>query len=333
MGATTAGQVFKDFEKGVVKPFYFIVGEEPFQATEILERAKKFFVPDPESADFSYESFEGEGIDGNKLLASLEMMPGLFADESAKRFIVCQRFDKVAASQMEILEPYFANPSPTTVFLMTGAKMDKRKSWTKKVMEKGDVVEVSEPYDRDWPKWQGYFEKKVEKRIDPEAWTLLVEASNRTLSLLWPEVQKAALYVGTNPTITLKDVEKLVSGGGIADIFAFAEDVVAKRKYPAMKKYQDLLRNGESEIKILSLVVRQFRMVEQCLRLTSKGITDSKVIAGKIGAHPFFVSKIIQQTKGRTLQGLGKSLSKLADVDYRMKRGDGDLFTLFLSNP
>jgi DNA polymerase III delta subunit len=72
-------------------------------------------------------------------------------------------------------------------------------------------------------------------------------------------------------------------------------------------------------------------MVEQCLRLMSKGITDPKVIAPKIGAHPFFVSKVIQQTKGHTLKSLGKSLSQLADCDYRMKRGDGDLFSTFLT--
>jgi DNA polymerase III subunit delta len=91
-----------------------------------------------------------------------------------------------------------------------------------------------------------------------------------------------------------------------------------------------LLHDGENEIKILSILVRQFRMVDQCLRLLDSGITEPKAIAPKIGSHPFFVSKIIQQTKGHTAKSLGRALDLLSECDYRMKRGEGNLFDGFL---
>lgn len=329
MPVTTAQQVFKDLEANTWKPFYLIHGEEPFQMGEVLQKLKKFFIQDETGGTFNYEVFDGEGLDSSALLASLEMLPGLFGGDSL-RLVVCQRFEKATASASEILESYFKNPLETTCFVLTATKVDKRKSWYKQVEKQGAVIEVSEPYDREWPKWHGYFEKKIGKKIEADAWEMLLESSGRMLSVLWMEVQKAATFVGEMDSIRGKEMSQLISSGGLSDIFAFAEDVVCRRQLDAVSKYQNLLLSGENEIKLLSILVRQFRMVDQCLGLMKKGITDSKTIAPQIGAHPFFVSKIISQTKFHSPKSLGHALDLLSECDFRMKTGEGSLFENFL---
>ena len=327
----TAQQVFKEFESGKWRGFYLIVGEESFQAGEVIKKVKDFFLKGSEAhLSFSFESFEGDQLDVGALLASLQTLPGLFDGPETIRLVSCSRIDKLSSSDIEILENYFSDPCPSTCFLMTAAKVDKRKAWVKAIEQRGAIIEVNEPFERDWPKWRGYFERKSGKKISEEAWDRLVQSANFTLGLVWSEIQKAVLFVGEKQEITLSTIKELVSDGEAADVFAFTEDVVNRRRLDAMMKYEMLLREGENEVKILSLLVRHFRQVEGCLELLSKGIMDSKVTAQQIGIPPFFVSKIQGQAKRHTLDHLRQTFHLLAESDYSLKTGEGSLFDKFL---
>lgn len=328
---TTAQKVFKDLESGKWKPLYLIAGSEPFQSNEIIKQFKNRFVKEETSQALNFETWDGEGLNGSELLNSLDMLPGLFSTEEETRFILCQRFDKAPAGSLELLQNYFKNPSSSTVFLMVADKVDKRKSWYKAIEEAGDIIEIREPYDREWPKWLGYFEKKYGKRIEPAAWEMLVSASGRCLSLLASEIEKMAVYLNDKSTLQVADVQAMGAYSAGEDIFSLVEDVALNKKASALRKYDVLMRQGESDIKLLSIIVRQFRMIDQALRLTKSGITDPKVVASQIGAHPFFVSKIFDQMKKHSEEKLGRILDLLAQSDYQIKTGDGNLFEKFLA--
>lgn len=325
-----AAQLFKELEQNKIRPFYLVVGEEPFQVSEITYKIKNHFLHSKSDADFSFESFDGETSDPHQLLSSLDMLPGLFDDPQSHRLVKCERFDRFNAASLEILKSYFDNPSPTTVFLILAHKIDKRKSWVKKVQDEGLMVEVAEPYDRDWPKWRGYFEKKCGKQIEVPAWEHLVEFSGKILGLVWQEVQKAAVFVGSKPVISQTDIEQLISSSLKADVFQFADDVIAKRKNLAMKGFEALSLEGESEIKILSILVRQFRMIDRCQRLLASGMKDPKLLAPQIGTHPYFLGKILDLAKGQSSHEIQRGIHLLAETDYFLKTGQGRLFDSFL---
>lgn len=326
-----AAQIFKELDNHQIRPFYLIVGEEPFQISEIASRIKDHFIKSDSEAAFSYECFDGETGKPDQLLASLEILPGLFDEPNTFRLVRCDRFDKFSASALEVLKPYFENPSETSVFLILATKLDKRKAWVKAVLQKGLMVEVSEPYDRDWPRWQNYFEKKCGKKIESPAWEKCVEYSGKKLSLVWQELQKAATYVGDKPGITQKDIDELLSTSLRSDIFQFAEDVIAKRKFQVMKGFEALQLEGESEIKILSILVRQFRLVERCQKLMKQGIRDPKVLGPKLGTHPFFVSKLQELSKVQPERELERGIHLLSETDYLLKTGQARLFEGFLT--
>lgn len=327
---TTAQKVFKGLDSNDWKPLCLVVGVEPFQANEILSQFKKRFVGEDVSQALNYEVWDGEGLNAPDLINSLDMLPGLFSVEEEIRLIVCQRFDKVAPAHLELIQNYFNNPSNSTVFLMFAEKVDKRKGWYKAVDDGGDIIEIREPYDREWPKWAGYFEKKYHKRIEPAAWELMVSATGRCLSFLASEIEKISVYVGDKPSIQISDVQAMGASSSGEDVFALVEDFAMKRKSATLKKYDALMRNGESDIKLLSIIVRQFRMLEQALRLSKQGITDPKTVASQIGSHPFFVSKIFEQMKKHNEESVGNTLNLLAQCDYQIKTGDGNLFERLL---
>ncbi len=326
----SAQQLFKELDSNQTRPFYFIVGEELFQANEILTRIKSHFIKDDISSSFNYESWDGEHLDAGALLSSLDTLPGLFSDADSIRLVVCKNFDKVPAASLEVLDRYFKDPSESTCFVGVATKIDKRKAWVKAVEAKGATLEVDEPYERDWPKWHGYLERKVGKQIDNDAWEMLVLSSGKSLSVLWAELQKTAVFAADSPRITGRDVQVLASSPEGTDVFALADDVVNFQPYGSMKKFYDLVKSGESEIKILSILVRQFRLIERYLEASKKGVTDSKAMASQIGVHPFFVSKVAQQSKKHTAKSLHRTIEQLATCDYRLKTGDGGVFEHFL---
>lgn len=324
-------RVVRELETGKWRPFYLVVGDESFQANLVAQTLKTYFLKDESSKEFNYESWDGEQLDAKALVRSLETIPGLFDDPDTIRLISCSRFEKLSPSGISEMEDYFKNPSPTTCFLIFCTKVDKRKGWYKRVSQRGLVVDVSEPYDRDWPRWHGYFEKKLGKKVDSDAWGILIESSGRKLSLLWAELQKLDTYVGKKNSISRDDVVASVAVTEGGDVFQFVDDVLCGRSLAAMREFDELLRGGESEIKILSLLVRQFRLVDQCKKLVEQGVVDSRAIGPKIGVHPFFVPKVVTQTKHHSFSSINWSIQKLADCDFRLKVGESGVFEGFLA--
>ena len=329
--AVTAQKIFQDLDNNQWSPIYLLVGDEPFQISEVADRIRQRFVKGDASAALNYERWDGDGLNGRELRESLETLPGLFSDGEDGKLVVCQNFDKAPAHALEALEDYFENPNPSTCFMIIAPKVDKRKGWYKRAQKSATILEVAQPYDRDWPKWQGYFEKKSGKKIDLEGWQILVESSGRNLAVLWSEIEKAVIYVGKNASINKQDALAIAATSGEADVFEFVDDVVSKHRTKALMKLESLVRNGESEIKLLALIVRQFRILGKCQRLTQQGITDGKALGPALGVHPFFVSKIQGQAKLHSPAKLSDTLCQLAECDFKMKTGQGSLFDAFLA--
>jgi DNA polymerase-3 subunit delta len=330
MATATLSQALRDLEVGKWSQIYCVVGEEPFQASEFSEKVRQHFIKDTDGGGFNYDVFDAEQTPAADLLASLDTLPGLFDAPDSVRLVVCRRFEKVPATTLELLDAYFKNPAPQTCFLILAEKVDRRKNWIKEVEKHGTVLEVAEPHDRDWPKWRSFFERRCGKAIEPPAWEALVDVSSRTLALVATECEKAALYIGEAPAVRLQDVRE-VSGTHVADdIFQLSEDVVARRSMAALLKLHRLLLAGESEIKILAILLRHFRQVATCVQLMDSGVRDPKVLAPQIGVPPFFVPKIQDLARGYNARTISTVMARLAACDFRLKTGEGSLWADFL---
>ena len=327
--AVTAQQVLRDLEKKSVKSVVLVVGDEPFQAADIEARFRSALIRTSTEENFNLELWDGEHLDVARLLTSLDTLPGLFCEAISKRLIILKQFDKVPAASMERLQSYFENPAPDTCLLIFSSRADRRRSVYRLIDQVGDWIEINEPYEREWPKWHPYFERKCGKKIESSAWEMLV-AANRSLSLVWAEIEKLSLFIAAAPTIRKNDV--LAFSGGVAggDVFSFVDDVVNRRRREALEKLHFLLISGESEIKLLSLIVRQFRLMDQVKRLAQTGIVDPQTIASQIGIHRFGVGPLLQNARRYSDRELAQGFSLLVEADYRMKLGKGGLFENFL---
>lgn len=324
--------MFRELESGKIRPAYLIVGEEPFQIDEICARFRAHFVKSEAESEFNSDRFDGDGLSLSDFASALDTLPGLFSDgESACRLVSCRNFEKVAELAGEVVERHMTLEGEVTCcLLLVASRVDKRKAWYRAVDQAGGVIEVSEPADRDWGKWRPYFETRVGKRIESEAWSALVEGSGKRLAIVWSELSKLSAYVGDRPAISVDDVR--VAGCDLAseNVFTFIDDIVCNRKYAAVRRYMELAEGGENEIKMLAIVAKQFRLIWQCLHLPSEATGDPKSVASRLGAHPYFVSKVLAQARLHSPASVSRALGLVAEADHQLKSGGSDMLSLFL---
>ena len=81
---------------------------------------------------------------------------------------------------------------------------------------------------------------------------------------------------------------------------------------------RDMLLAGEPEIRILFMIIRQYRLMLQAKLLHTKGYT-AKAIVQKTGWHPFVAKKVLQQSRSYSGSELEQALRFLLELDIRLK--------------
>lgn len=322
-------QLVEALAAGHAKPIVVLSGEEHFQVEEAVTALKNYYLVAQEDRDFHFEILEGESLTAERLREACEVLPGLLEPSRGARLVLCRRFEKADTSVQHYLETYLADPLTSTALVLTVSKIDKRRGWAKAAQKQGWVLEVAEPYERDWPKWKGYLEKKFRKRIALDAWGVLVELCGRRLGLVASEFEKAALYQSASE-IGAEDIWAVAAATAAADIFKFAEATFMGNASDALQRYRSLIHSGESDIKLLAILVRHFRQLRACHQALEEGITDPRVLGPRIGVPPFFVANIVSAARRYSSERLSDTLHRLARADYSLKRGEGTLAELFV---
>jgi DNA polymerase-3 subunit delta len=151
------------------------------------------------------------------------------------------------------------------------------------------------------------------------------------------ELSKLSTYTGEGGTITADTVSSLVARTLEQNIFELIEKVVRKDRANAMQIFYDLLKANEEPIKILSLLINQFRLLLQAKELAALGYGQQQ-IAGNLKVHPFRVKLALGQAQLFQSSELTAIMNELAEADYVMKTGKMDkkltieLFLLKLFN-
>lgn len=93
-----------------------------------------------------------------------------------------------------------------------------------------------------------------------------------------------------------------------------------KKQRRALDLYYELLALKEPPMRILFLLVRQYRILFHVQSLQVKGY-GRKEIAAKAGLHPFAVGKYMEQTRYFKMEELRAVLEESAELEERVKTG------------
>jgi DNA polymerase-3 subunit delta len=310
--------------------FYVLHGEDEFTRSETLADFKRRLGP-PSTVDLNTTVLDGSRLTLSELHHACDAVPFL-AD---RRLVIVEGLLSRLTSRegrtlpdakqklLDDLADYLPHLPPTTRLVLVedhALPSSPPILGLAKQAKRGYAKRFGRPDDRTLPRWIKRRTHKHGGDIEPQAAHRLATVVGADLRLLDQEIVKLVTYKGGETTISVTDVETLVPYSQDAVIFDLVDALGRRDGSTAAKTLHRLLDEGEHPLRLLGMIIRQFRLLIQVKTLKAKGASSSDV-AKTLDIHPFPASKLYNQATHFTLAQLEKVYRYLSETDLDIKTG------------
>lgn len=232
--------------------------------------------------------------------------------------VVLRNVDKLKTDDQHLLAEYAANPSPATVLVMTAGKMAKSSVLYKATDKTGQVHEFATPKGSELAKWVAEEFKTQGQDVDAATVLYLINRVGTDQATLHQEVMKLVAYAGADGRVDEPAVDAVGARNPETNIWALVDNLGHRRADDAIVELNRLLADGEPAQRIMSMIVRQYRIL-----LKAKSLDTAKAAntAAYLGVAPFVVDKYKTQARRYSLPELRQVYCLLKDADIAMKTG------------
>lgn len=321
-----------------LKAVYVIKGTEQYLIDKAKEALLESVLENEEEMEFNFGSFNMKEMTVNQAIQEAESFP--FFGERRLIFITDPYFltgEKVKNEpkhDLKELETYMQNPSEfsVVVFFAPYEKLDNRKKITKLLNKEAEVLDVQPMKEKQLTTYVKQLCKSKGYQMKDQTFELLLNRTDYNLSKLMSELEKLFIFHSDTKFIEKSAVETLVTKSLEHNVFEINDLVLNKQAKRAIEVFQDLILQKEDPIKIIALMLGQFRLLIQVKILRNKGYQQGD-IASVLKVHPYRV-KLAMQKEGKFDQKLlSKAYHQLIDADFKIKSGQVDpeiQFELFI---
>lgn len=310
---------------GNLSPVYLVQGNERYFIERIRETLFDSTLEE-ESKDLNFVSFDMEIDTISDALHEASSLP-FFGDRKLvfienPYFLTGQRVTNAPDHQLEELEAYLKEPAEFTVLVLFAPyeKLDRRKRLTKLVEKEVQMINVAEAKEHDASRYIKESIKEKGYKISDEGFQLFIERTDGKLSSMMHELDKLFLYNIESKNITKKSIDQLVPKSFEQNVFELNTRVLDNQVDASIELYQDLLTQKEEPIKIVALLIGQFRLLLQVKILHGQGYPQGD-IAKVLKVHPYRVKLALQNVRKYPKNLLSEALNYLIEADFKMKTG------------
>ena len=294
---------------------YLLTGDENYlilQAKELLVHAMV-----AEGDEMNYAVFEDSKIDLQQL-RELAMTYPLFA---TKRVLVLDRTGIFKSGKDAFVEILQALPE-TTCVIICEPEVDKRSKAYKWIKKNGYVGEFlkKDQTEKVLMRWVAALLGKEKKKIRESDVRFFLERVGDDMFQIKNETDKLISYVGERKEISSEDIEQITSGEVQNKIFELMAAIAEGKKRQALAYYDDLILLKEPPMRILFLIVRQYRILLLISNMRSLRKPD-KDIAQAAGIPAFAIRKNAAQLGGYTVPILEHCIASCIQVEEEIKTG------------
>lgn len=303
----------EDLKTGQFKQIYLLYGEEGYLKRQYRDRFVKAMLPEGDTMNYAH--YEGKNINVREVIDLAETLP-FFAQ---RRLIVFEDtgFFKSAGAE---LADYIKDMPETTYFIFVENEVDKRSKLYKAVKAKGHIVELTTQDEGTLKRWIQGIVRREKKQISDSVILYFLNKVGTDMENIQRELEKVFCYALDRQEITREDIDAVCVTQITNHIFDMVNAVADKNQRRALDLYYDLLALKEPPMRILFLMIRQYRILFQVKGLLKQGY-GKKEIASKAGLHPFAAGKYMDQAKKFRMSELRAVMEDGADIEQRVKTG------------
>ncbi|NNJ09656.1 DNA polymerase III subunit delta [Chloroflexales bacterium ZM16-3] len=296
---------------------HLLHGPDEYQRSQTLARMRADFPPD--LADLNVASLDGRKLKIDALAAACEAMPFL-AD---RRLVIVSDALKhtKAGKDREDLRAYLEHvPAFCDLVFVESDDIDRRSILFTYLKKAASVQEFTPLQGSELTRWVAERAKALQVRLEPAAAQRLIEFVGGDSRAIVNEMEKLASYVGRGGRITPTEVDLLVQDGQEQNLFAFIDDLSARRLGSALRGARQLLEDGQAPTYIMFMVARQVRILLGVRELSAQRRRPDD-IAAELGQRPFVVKKAMEQVRGFEAGVLERLHDRLLELDLATKTG------------
>jgi len=301
--------------QGEIAPVYLFYGEEDYLIAECAAQLKKK-VLSSELGDFNYNLFYGEETTADTIINAARIMPVL----ASRRLVVVRNVQYFKEPALSKLTAYAASPSPTTVLILIGNKLENKSGWIKSMARQAVVVRFYPLFEHKLASWiisrahaEGY-------GLTSEGAQILLEATGNDLQLIQHELDKLFAYVGERRKILAQEVELVCGHTRQYSIFELVEAIGNKDCEKAVSILGRLLAEGEAPLSILGMISRQLRLIWVASEMIAQGLSEAEIMQ-KLGWRSKWQKKLVKQATHFKTTELPKAFEHLLACDTELKSG------------
>jgi DNA polymerase-3 subunit delta len=311
----TYEEIINDIQKGMIKPIYFLYGDEPYFIDQISDYIEKNVLSEDEKG-FNQMVLYGRDVDMSEVVSNAKRFPMM-----AERQVIIIKEAQDLSRSIDQLEPYINNlvPSTVLVFNYKYKSPDKRKTVFKKLANVGVLFESKPLYENQVPAWISLYIKQKGYQMDPKAALMLVEFLGTDLSRIANELGKLFIVLPLGHVISPKDVEDNIGISKDFNNFELRKAIGAKNVVKANQIIQYFAQNPKNNptVVTISLLNAFFTQLLQFHSLTNK--TDKNAVAALLKVNPFFVGDYMEAGKNYPMRKVSEIIGYLRDADMKSK--------------
>ncbi|WP_077368004.1 DNA polymerase III subunit delta [Anaerosalibacter sp. Marseille-P3206] len=328
-----------DINKNKLKTLYLFYGEEEYLIDYSLKLLKDKYI-DSSFETLNYQILEGKDIQFEDIQNACETLPFM----SEKKIVVVKDLgifsrkkrgevaDEKPSKKKDPLKEYLQTLADYVclIFVEKEGKVDKSKAIVKTIGKTGEIVEFSKLKGNNLNEWIVNTFKKYGKTIAPYTLNYLIEFSfyfsrdsNKTLYDLENEILKLSNFVGDKKEVTKTDIDNVMAKSLETNIFALLDSISTKNVNNSIKIYNEMCASDVPFLKILHMIVRQFRLIKHYIVFTKGGYVGGDAMS-KLKISSFEYNKIARQSQNFSLKQLNRALDLCLECDKLIKTGSMD---------
>jgi DNA polymerase-3 subunit delta len=323
----TPEQAIAEAHAGELRPVYLVSGDEPYFERRVLTELKRAALAGAVPG-LNDEYLTAGEASVERVLGAARTLPMM----AKRRLVVVRGLErwepregqdsegKEREAPLDRLAEYAKAPSPTTVLLLVGAGLDKRRRLVTQARTAGFLVSC-EPLER--AALPAFVQREAKERgahVAPDVADLVAELAGPELSPVVDAVDRLALFVGQNGEITEDAVAECVVRLRPSTVWELVGAVGRRDLGAALRALDQVYDPADRGLRLVGVLAWSTRQLIRFDAALRAGANPSEA-ATRAGAPPFKARELAQQLKGLDTAELERFVLSLAELDGDLKGG------------
>ena len=317
-------------------PILVLTGEDVGQFEWLKKDILKKIGYDPSDLNYSY--FDMKEASYAEVELDLVSLP-FFADE--KIVILDHLLDLTTAKKRNLtdedlkqFENYLENPSESTrLVIFAEGKLDSKRRLVKLLKRDAQIIEATTPKEQDLKRYFASQAQELGLHFVGDSLDQLLLKSGYDFGELQKNLALLQAYK-EDGQITLEDIKEVVPKSLQDNIFDLTQMILKRQIDQARNLVKDLRLQGEDEIKLIAILLAQFRMFSQVKIFSEEGQSESQIVASLSDlsgrkVNPYQVKFALRDSRRLSLSFLKQAMTTFIETDYAIKSGTYEKDYLF----